>query len=95
VTTLDAMQALGLTIVIANLALIAWLMWRLWWFRPVGWIGLAWMLHALIFYVAIMIGQTSNPSLNVWSSGLRLQAYLSVTAVLVVVAIEGRKGKRK
>ena len=95
----DWLQAVSLVVVLANTLWIIALMRRAAWFRSVGWIGLTWMFHATIFHIAILVDHLVVdylPSLdiNAWSSGLRLQAYLSASAILFLVAQEVKRNGR-
>jgi hypothetical protein len=92
----------SLAVVLFNLVGIIFLMRRLPWFRPVAWIGIAWMVHAVVFLAATIANRLAVPFLapidiNTWSSSLRLQAYFTVTAVLFFIGAEWAhtRGKTK
>ena len=96
----DWLSVASLAIVVVNLAGLLFLMRRLLWFRAVGWIGVVWMLHAILFICAVLYDHLILDFLqpiwiNVWSSSLRLQAYFSLAAVLWFVGAEWWRGKSR
>jgi hypothetical protein len=98
-TAASWLSVASLAVVIINLGGLAFLMRRLPWFRPVGWIGIVWMIHAVVFLAATLANRLIGSSLtyieiNTWSSSLRLQAYFSLTAVLFFIGAEWQRGRR-
>jgi uncharacterized membrane protein HdeD (DUF308 family) len=99
VTTADALRLIGLLVLLVDIGLIIWLMFRARWYKPVGWIMLVWGILNAIFNAVLLFDNwagdiISDDAINKLSQSLRLETYLSVLVILVIVAAEARKAKK-